>query len=377
MGNKLVDQFIKVTGTIGALITGVTAAFTAAGFLAERARLSVLGLPSSTFDLERYLDTGARLLTWLPVYLVMGALNWARSPSFWIVLSTGLLLLFLWWRFRRIKNTDSTFGIFILRLIYIKKYYANLHSIPTWVLIIFFLNQLIVVFMLLQPLQVRNLLFHDAPSSLVLDTQEEQPIQNCTLWLQDLDSDSQNTSFSEKLTRRIRCADQGALAQYLLLLFAAITISSIITLKLWRFHRNRSLRASILPPPWLLPFLWILIVQLTLFPYVFGILFPASNFSEVEICFANPKESQATVPIDNRLILLRENDLGFFLYSYCKKNIWYVPRSDLARIIYFDDVNALDPFVTITKCGHNGSLLLGKKLSSCSVNFDKSINATP
>ncbi len=84
MLEKIFAPVLRFFGIVATSLTGISAVFTAVGFLAERSHLYMLRFTAIPVDLNQYLYTGARFFAYLPISLVsaMGA-STARVRRMW------------------------------------------------------------------------------------------------------------------------------------------------------------------------------------------------------------------------------------------------------------------------------------------------------
>ena len=89
-----VIKFFTITATS---LTGISAVFTAVGFLAERSHLNMLGFTSIPVDLHQYLYTGAKFFAYLPIILLnaLGLRTLAIARKYFVVFIAVVFGLFL------------------------------------------------------------------------------------------------------------------------------------------------------------------------------------------------------------------------------------------------------------------------------------------
>ncbi len=354
MLRKLSEPLQKLFGFVGASLTGITAVFTAAGFLAERARLTMLGLPSTTFDLQQYLETGARFLAFLPLYLgmafyysVLGVLsallNWlAGRPVVAVVLLLAAALSGILWVYVRRRRkagrraayagdageaeageTASPPG----EKPWFPARFVGDHL--TGLLFVFLLVQFLGAYQLTQALEVSNLLFEP---TLGADT-----IPHATFSIVK----------TETLKNWIVAGQAVQAAQYLGWLFLITLLTG------WGLHFVLKLyRESGLQNPrfwqitWFAGSLLLLLTQVTLLPINYGILLTSNRFVEVTVVYAEAEAEDGARPLEDPLYLLHETGSGFYFYSSTLRKVWYVLRSDVRSIQHHRMVRILQPAST-------------------------------
>lgn len=345
MFDKLSEPVQKFFGFLGASLTGITAVFTAAGFLAERARLTMLGLPSSTFDLQLYLETGARFLAFLPLYLGFALLYTVlRAPLTlftWLENSFGLeaaAVIFLGVLvaaivgiiliFRKHRNeTETGSGRWIQRRAAAIKSWGTDHL--ALVLFIFLLIQFLGAYQLTQALEINNLLFDPHPEPVVTPYAD--------------------LSFVSVRSLRGWIVDGHPIngMQYLGWLFL-ITLATVWGLYLMRdlfgtggskaeedVAGSRPDRADVgfWRMTWFAGSLMLLLTQITLLPINYGVLLSGNNFAQVLVTF-NPDVDESVKPPAVDLFLIHQSSGGFYFYSQAERNVWYVLRGDVRSIQY-------------------------------------------
>ncbi len=352
MLRKLSEPLQKLFGFVGASLTGITAVFTAAGFLAERARLTMLGLPSTTFDLQQYLETGARFLAFLPLYLgmafyysVLGVLsallNWlAGRPVVAVVLLLAAALSGILWVYMRRRRkaaraaradaaageAEPAAGPFGA----IRRFPARfVGDHLTGLLFVFLLVQFLGAYQLTQALEVSNLLFEP---TLGADT-----IPHATFSIVK----------TETLKNWIVAGQAVQAAQYLGWLFLITLLTG------WGLHFVLKLyRESGLENPrfwqitWFAGSLLLLLTQVTLLPINYGILLTSNRFVEVTVVYAEAEAEDGARPLEDPLYLLHETGSGFYFYSSTLRKVWYVLRSDVRSIQHHRMVRILQPAST-------------------------------
>jgi hypothetical protein len=92
---KLFQALLRFFGAVASALTGLGAICTAAGFLAERTRWSMLGLGTVSVDLNEYLFTGSRFLAFLPGILLTTTLSVLTGSGRVFLLAIALVVLAL------------------------------------------------------------------------------------------------------------------------------------------------------------------------------------------------------------------------------------------------------------------------------------------
>jgi len=326
---KLSGPLKQFLGFVGGISATLTTLITATGFLAVRAHLVMLGLSSATFDLQQYLEVGARFLAYLPIFLgiaflSLGLETLVRGIDFLVehpFVSAGLFAAwaggYLLRRRARSRSADAPSrldaGVAALR----KRgaaLFRNIWQHPGW-LATFLVVQFLGAYQLTQALEVHNLLFA-APGSV-------SEIPHTALSLVGTDT----------LTRWIRDGETIRASQYLGWLFL------ITMLTAWWLHRvltGYRARAPEEPRPWQLVWpaagMMLLITQVTLLPVNYGILLSSNQFPEVSLTYGElPLEAR---PADTRLALLRETGDTYFVYAPSERKIWSLSRSDVRTLRY-------------------------------------------
>lgn len=99
MLEKLFSPVLRFFGIIASSLTGITAVFTAVGFLAERSHLYMLGFTTIPVDLNQYMFTGARFFAYLPIILLnalgIGLTTAASKYILHFIVAAGVIILFL------------------------------------------------------------------------------------------------------------------------------------------------------------------------------------------------------------------------------------------------------------------------------------------
>ncbi|WP_457653221.1 hypothetical protein [Rhodocaloribacter sp.] len=335
MLEKLSGPLKQFLGFVGGISATLTTLITATGFLAVRAHLVMLGLSSATFDLQQYLEVGARFLAYLPIFLgiallslglegVVRGLDFLAEHPFASAafLATGAGLLILRRRAKR-RNPDAPPSRLAARLASLRKrgaaLFENVWQHPGW-LAGFLAVQFLGAYQLTQALEIHNLLF-DAPAAL-------SEIPQTPLSLVGTDT----------LTRWIRDGETIRASQYLGWLFLLTMLTA------WWLHRVlTAYRATEEPRPWQLVWLaagmMLFITQVTLLPVNYGILLSSNQFPAVSLTYRDlPLEAR---PADPRLALLRETGDAYFVYARSERKIWSISRADVRTLRYHGMIHVL------------------------------------
>ncbi|WP_456425446.1 hypothetical protein [Rhodocaloribacter sp.] len=336
MLEKLSGPLKQFLGFVGGISATLTTLITATGFLAVRAHLVMLGLSSATFDLQQYLEVGARFLAYLPIFLgiaflSLGLETLVRGIDFLVehpFVSASFLAawagsLVFRRRARRRSPDDNAPSRLDARLTALRKRRAalleNVWQHPGW-LAGFLAVQFLGAYQLTQALEVHNLLFA-VPGSV-------SEIPHTALSLVGTGT----------LTRWIRDGETIRASQYLGWLFL------ITMLTAWWLHRVlTAYRATEEPRPWQLVWLaagmMLFITQITLLPVNYGILLSSNQFPEVSLTYRDlPLEAR---PADVRLALLRETDDVYYVYAPSERKIWSISRTDVRTLRYHGMIHVL------------------------------------
>ncbi len=363
----------KFFGFVGASLTGITALFTAMGFLAERARLTMLGLPATAFDLQQYLETGARMFAFLPIYLgtallltisdllglglesVVATPEAARSavePAFapplppnaqtgavaetlhvgtsrgldgstatWLVvlltLSAAMALL---WKYR--AQWQPSGGLRLRKRAAVARTaigaFARRHR--TLLLLFFLLVQFGGACQQARTIRVHDLLFEAAPA---YSTQTPTPL----LFIG-----------TDTLERWVRGGHYEPSVQYLGALFLLTLLTAWGLYRVFRvFDRSTT---GTWERAWMVASLLLLVSQVTLLPINYGILLSSNRFPSVCVDYG-ARSSEAVLPPDERIALVHETDNGYYLYAPPQRRMWYVQRASVEALRYFGMTDVL------------------------------------
>lgn len=341
-------EFLKV---VGASLTGLTALLTAAGFLAERARLSMLGLPSVTFDLEQYVETGARLVALMPVLLALAVLflvlSWLAfvpgkmaatlamlPPSAWLALllvASGALVGYLRWRHTRQparseppteKPAPAQSGP--PRARGAPRRLAGTYGFQT-LLVAALLLQFICLERQVSVLEQRDVLFKSAfVSSTIAPAGQDA---------------AQYTPVSTGARERDGIKFFGI--TFLIVVLNASVLLYVVRKRLPRI-RTKRWKARLLTL-WCVLTALMVVSQVTFVPVTYGTLLSATNFPEVCADFSRDPTAWPDPPPPTRLVLVHESGDGVYLYSRSDRKMWYVLRQDVAAMVHYAQVDVLDP----------------------------------
>jgi membrane protein YdbS with pleckstrin-like domain len=323
MLEKIFAPVLKFFGIIASSLTGISAVFTAVGFLAERSHLYMLGFTAVPVDLNQYLYTGARFFAYLPITLLsaigLGVLDVARRYFlFFSAFVLAVLMLNLIFRIPFLKK----FKVWLIELL---KAFVRSHR--SGILFVILILQFAGIFLLILTTQVTNLLF-------------EQPTQPAAATYLPVNA--------EILSSWIVNKRSNELFEYMGLLFliALLTIAMI-----WQvtatYRRKEASRPGFWPTIWLGINLMLLGTQLILLPINYGILLLPNSYPAVSVTFkmrAEPTTGETSGlpawPQDERLVLLHQQGNRFYFYSQRAKKIWLV-RSDEVRSVVYHGMNDL------------------------------------
>ncbi len=321
---KMFGPVIKFFGILASSLTGISAVFTAVGFLAERSRLVMLGFVDIPVDLNQYLYTGAKLFGYLPFILVYGAvLNLLSAlTSSWVLLVAVILVVLsvLWWvlgRFDRVKTFNQKILKGLQQLLFMWR-------LPLITLLV--MGQFMAIYQLFIAVQIDNLLF---------DTSRTTALQ---------ETDIVGMQSQHDLRGAILAGNETGLVEYIsLLLLVAVATGFLIWgfLKLARRSKDENPGAS--EQFGIVVTLVLFCTQLILIPINFGILLLPNHFPVVKVVFEEAKKETLDVPTESRLVLLSRQQGDVYLYSPREKRIWLIKRSDLISLEYrqMEDVFSL------------------------------------
>lgn len=380
MLGKLPDALQKFFGFVGASLTGATAIFTAMGFLAERARLVMLGLPSTSFDLQQYVETGARILAFLPIYLgtafllaLANALNLgvgeligtpeatgpplpaARPDTFaapdvsdtgvvaetlhvrtdtgleggavvWflglVALAGGLALL---WHYRARWAGDLRLGARAASARLAVKAFGARHR--TLLLLLFLLVQFAASCQQARTIRVNDLLFKEAPTRVESSGRALLIVG------------------TETLERWVRLGDYERAVQYIGWLFLLTLLTAWVLFAVLRGFNYDAARTW--EKVWVVASLLLLVSQMTLLPINYGVLLSSNRFPSV--CMAYAAERPEGPPTE-RLALVHETETGYYLYSRTRRRMWFVQQASVEGFTYYGLDDVLKPASTAPPC---------------------------
>lgn len=325
MLEKMFAPILRFFGIIASSLTGVTALFTAVGFLAERSHLYMLGFTSIPVDLNQYLYTGARFFAYLPILLLstlgLGVLDVARKYLQVFAASLlALLLLNLLFRIQPLRN-------FKRWLLDCCKTLVHAHRTGLLFLLIFL--QFIGIYHLLITTQVTNLLF----------VQRSSRVSNA---LFPVDADV--------LAGWIANKQDDSLFEYMGVLFL---IAVATTMALWfltaAFRRQQETVPSVWQSTWLGINLLLLGTQFILLPINHGILLLPNSYPMVSITLkssnghvGNGWQQAAAISPSEKLPLLHQQDDRFYLYSPAAARVWLLRSSEIESVAYFGMADIFD-----------------------------------
>lgn len=342
----LSEPLKRFLGFIGGISATLTTLFTAAGFLAVRAHLVMLGLPSTSFDFQQYVEVGARFMAYLPVFLGIALLSLMLEALAWlfgllarhggialvaVLLLSGLLFFrgrlrarwHGWQERRRLAGLLNAVGK--LRSSG-RALFKSMITRPGW-LILFLLIQFIGAYQLTQALEVHNLLFAATLST----------AQGPHIALSMIDTST--------LVAWIREGDTVRASQYLGWLFLITLLTAWALYRVMKSYRSRDGKAPRLwQLAWVAASLMLFITQVTLLPVNYGVLLSSNQFAEVSLQYQEPEP--AVRPPDARLVLLHETGDGYYLYARSEGKMWYILRADVRSLRYHGMVRVLEPAIS-------------------------------
>lgn len=378
MLGRLPDALQKFFGFVGASLTGITALFTATGFLAERARLVMLGLPSTSFDLQQYVETGARFLALLPLYLGTALLltfadvlglgigglagppgsggaivlpdpplppsafpttggvvaetlhvqtSTRLSPGAlgWLVLLLGVGAS-LFWHYRRTKAPSSG------------RLQAWMGSARTFTTGFGARHRVLLLLLLLLVQfagacqQARTIRVHD----LLFETPTEQVEGAPALMVSTAD-----------LERWVRTGAYAASVRYIGWLILLTLLSGWAVYVVLRDFQHTGARPW--EKIWMGASLLLLVSQVTLLPINYGVLLSSSRFPSVCTVYNAGSTAVEHLPPE-RLALVHETDRGYYLYARAHRRMWFVPHENVSSVVYDGMMNVLGPFPPSSLC---------------------------
>jgi hypothetical protein len=321
MASRVFEQVLRFFGTIATALTGLGALCTAAGFLAERTRWSMLGFAAAPADLNEYLFTGARFLAFLPGIALTSVLTAAAASVTAFLLAVTLIggvLLVRRWRARR-RNGEPVLAPAPER--------PWLRRARPGALLALALFQFAGTMVLFQAGQLRNVLFTD-----------RAPLAGAECGRAGV-----------SLQSEVLLGCEAELTEHLGRVFLIVLFSGGALWLLLPASVRRAGDPDPLAPaePAHLPLLGInlalLAVQLILLPINYGALFLRNEFALVEVTLAQPELRAERWPVDGRFSLLHRRDDEFYLYAPSARRIWLVPRGDMQTLTYLGICGVFDP----------------------------------
>lgn len=322
----LFRQVLRFFAATATALTGLGAVCTAAGFLAERTRWSLLGFGAQPADLNEYLFTGARFLGFLPGIVLSSVLTAAVASLTSLLLAVVALFAFL--AARRLRRSrrgeavtvESTAGRWGPRL-------------RTWGLAALVVVQLAGSLVLFQAGRLRNILFTDRGPLAGVGCErgglglEAQVLLGC------------EEELTEHLGRVFLIVFASGAALWLLLPPAARGTE--------REGEDGAAgdgaavvggESAARPPPGPGALAWVnlglLAIQVILLPINYGALFLKNEFARVEVVLARPETRTEGWPADGRFSLLHRSEDEFYLYAPAARRVWMVPRDQLQTLVF-------------------------------------------
>lgn len=305
MPNRIFEQVLRFFGTIATALTGLGALCTAAGFLAERTRWSMLGFSAAPADLNEYLFTGARFLAFLPGIALSSVLTALSASLGAFLLALGALAALLVVRRVRRRTPSSTPAP--------DRPWAR--RVRPWALAGLALVQFAGTLELFEAGRLRNVLFTDrAP-------------------LASTECGRSGTSLQAKVL--LGCETE--LTEHMGRVFLIVLVSAgALWLLLPPREQPRHLALVGLNGA-------LLAVQLILLPINYGATFVRNEFALVEVTLDQPQLRADRWPVDGRFSLLHRREDEFYLYAPSARRIWLVPRDDMRTLTYLGICGVFDP----------------------------------
>lgn len=345
-------DFLKI---LGASLTGLTAILTAAGFLAERARLAMLGLPSSTFDLEQYVETGALLLALLPVVmgiaLLLISVAWMKALLAGVITAIGGmglvavlllgsvagLILFVQVRRRSQSDVDSPASSDWMRRLTDRRPWVRSYGFALLLALALAL-QITSVAREVAVLDLRDMLFTSRSEQMNLSSEAGDTTQDAGVQ----GSDEMAAVVAD--TRGDRHRPVRLFGEIVLL--TVINASVIYFVIRRRFPVRRSGGKQLMLTAWCVVSILLLISQVTLLPVSYGVLVSRNTYPQVCAALSEAALAGADLLPNTRLALVHQTENGFYFYSRSHQKMWYVPRSDVKSLVHHARTDILDPSET-------------------------------
>lgn len=323
---QVFQQVLRFFGTIATALTGLGAVCTAAGFLAERTRWSMLGF-GAPMDLNEYLFTGARFLAFLPGIIVTSVLTAAAASVTAFLVAVAMLLAVL--AARRVARAR---GARLRDAVIVRGWTRRLRP---WGLVALAILQFAGALVLFQPGILRNILFTERTALAGAE---------CGQGRLDLEAEVLLGCEEELLEHMGRAfliviASGGAL-WFLLPQPSPRARNGSGNAPPARDEDGTAPPASEpateapLPAALIAVNVALLGVQLILLPINYGALFLPNEFSVVEVRLEEPELRQERWPEDGRFSLLHRRDDEFYLYAASARRIWLVPREQIRTLVY-------------------------------------------
>lgn len=310
MIEKVFAPVLKFFGIVASSLTGMSAVFTAAGFLAERSHLHMLGFTLPPADLNLYLYTGARFLAYLPLTSLtaigLGTLDLGKRYFLvFFAAILGLIFIHLLLKIGWLKRLAGSAG---------RALESAVRANSAMLLFLLVLLQFVAIYSLLQTTQVSNILFSQPEAE---RTAPGFPVAKTTIasWIVQ--------------------QDVIALFKYMGVLFLLIILSVYF---LWRLtstiRQKKTAKISLWQSIWLGINLLLVGTQLILLPINYGILLIPNEYPRVSVTLQSGDAAQALLPVDSQLYLLLQQPDRFYFYVPDKKQIWMLKSADVRRVIH-------------------------------------------
>ena len=365
MLGRVLQQILRIGATVASALAGLGGLATAVGFLAERARWSMLGFTPPGADLNEYLFTGARFLAFLPG-IVLGSVLSAIALDPLLLLPIGvtgtfMYMLYMFLRVQRrfaghSEGEGSRLRTWKGRLMRKGVALFRPAALGGLVLVLF-----VGTFFLFQAGATANSLFADRTH------------------LEEIRCGEGRLNLQDQLL--LQCEDElmARMGRVFLLVLAGGGALGLLMPSDWRGPGEGSATS-----PLESTLLWIAValvmLQVLLIPINYGATFPRNDFPAVQVTrapVAAPAQAAGPIgtegaigspgnaapgsggdsdafggmdswPADGRFSLIHRSGDEFYLYSAAARRIWLVPRGQLESLVY---LGICDVFESPHLCG--------------------------
>lgn len=311
MLEKIFQPILKVVGIVASSLTGMSAAFTAIGFLAERSHLVMLGFTTIPVDLNQYLYTGARFMAFLPFILLnsLGIVTTKLASAYFfefLIAIIALIALFFLFRIPALRRFKSKTGDFL------KKMVQHHRSV---FLFLFLILQFVIIAQLLVGAEISNLLFETpAPEN-----------TTASIWQQK----------SAYLSNWIITNNTGELFNHMGWLFFLSAISIVIMAELLSTYRTTEItKLSVWQRLWLGLNVLLLATQLLLIPINYGKLLLPSKYPQISIQLEETTDPELLELEKAPASLLYQDGGTFYIYSSKANKVWLIRSGQLKSLSY-------------------------------------------